>query len=737
MSFKDDISRAELTNPTNKQSKMARLLLLVDLVQISKLNLLFENKLNTLEHLVQFFCYREHLITDNQNEDVLDIDDKVCEAFEQDEEAIDQFWSNLRSLIIERVTRSIKFQRPQISEIKLREWILQPEGEYNLFEILDASCKRIENIEELKTYATQQILKIERTFGDKSISQIISSDNIVHGNDQRNLLSQQSIMQIQPDQNTLYDKIQLVLSSSTTWLHKEQLLSDYILYSIMLDMCQDEEQSIAFDKESFINQFKNEKSNNSMLDSLQNQDPTSVLRKNFRFKILLEFAIYLKQEKDLNQTDLAKRSALTFISLTGNKKMLKFLLRDPLLFLNEKNLANQTALELAVENTDLTDEENVVIKLLQRGAAINKDLFNKLLNLALNKDLVTYFRIAFQRDYNLHKPLDAEKPSLHKAVGMNSYKILQFFSTIFSQNELKIMINEPDFQGMTCLDYSDIANDIQIKQIIKSMLEGEAVILDYDQQQPLNLMHENDVKNKLFSANLNQNLLLSTINELRKQIQDLQLKSMKQDQSQLQEKDQQIEILKLQIQNQNEMMYKIHNQLDEIQKGQRFINSQHNYANSQNYQLQQRQASQTFIINPQSSNKVFSDFMDQEETDEDLDHSRQQIIQDQGEEILQQQYQQIVQHLEKSNNKLDKMQAQQKKVQKDMRKLKIEHVKSSQKTINSIQLQNWTIRDQLKNQQIKDVHVRQPEEMSNSASRQQQQSKAHSNVQKSKNCHIY
>jgi len=51
---------------------------------------------------------------------------------------------------------------------------------------------------------------------------------------------------------------------------------------------------------------------------------------------------------------------------------------------------------------------------------VEKDIWDKLLVMAINNDIMTYFRLAFMKEIPLHDPLSKDKPSLHKAVCMNS-----------------------------------------------------------------------------------------------------------------------------------------------------------------------------------------------------------------------------------------------------------------------------------------------------------------------------
>lgn len=78
--------------------------------------------------------------------------------------------------------------------------------------------------------------------------------------------------------------------------------------------------------------------------------------------------------------------------------------------------------------------------MIERGVKVEKDIWDKLLVMAINNDIMTYFRLAFMKEINLHDPLNKDKPSLHKAVCMSSQKILKFYASVFTPKEIEKMM---------------------------------------------------------------------------------------------------------------------------------------------------------------------------------------------------------------------------------------------------------------------------------------------------------
>ena len=140
-----------------------------------------------------------------------------------------------------------------------------------------------------------------------------------------------------------------------------------------------------------------------------------------------------------------------------------------LIFINEKDASGKTPIELAVENGYILSEENVVLLLLERGAILRPDLWDQLLTLALNQDLVRYFEIAYKFGLSLSQPLHPVRVSLHKAICSQALNVLDFYRSVFTQQELHAMVTAQDFQGFSCLEYAEFSDCTEVKRFVEQV----------------------------------------------------------------------------------------------------------------------------------------------------------------------------------------------------------------------------------------------------------------------------
>ena len=81
-----------------------------------------------------------------------------------------------------------------------------------------------------------------------------------------------------------------------------------------------------------------------------------------------------------------------------------------------KDNQGRTPIEIAIKNTHIEGEESISAILLRNGANLSEQLWHQLLIYSLDKDLVTYPKIAFERGVYLHNVEDDSKFSFHNAV---------------------------------------------------------------------------------------------------------------------------------------------------------------------------------------------------------------------------------------------------------------------------------------------------------------------------------
>jgi len=73
---------------------------------------------------------------------------------------------------------------------------------------------------------------------------------------------------------------------------------------------------------------------------------------------------------------------------------------------------------------------------------------------------------------NLHNPKEETKISLHKAVCCHAVKILKFYADTYPPNEVRRMIEEPDFQGLNALEYAKLTERPEIVDMVEKMRSG-------------------------------------------------------------------------------------------------------------------------------------------------------------------------------------------------------------------------------------------------------------------------
>ncbi|CDW78552.1 UNKNOWN [Stylonychia lemnae] len=598
-SFADEVSRAFLIDQKDKNSKFARNLLMIDVIVANRIFEQSNEQYKSIDDYVKLFCLREYYIHSKEQGKVFEIDDVFLMALGNDEAKFDKLWTTIRNIIIERVSRKIIVNRPYISQVKLEQWITFPEPEYNLSQMPTFSQAKIDDLPELKEKILRKNTMMERTFGFQ-LNQVFSqdifkrSDSLDKQRTVNQIFSQANFEELKID-DTLDERIKLVVWGSPTWLHKLQLDEDNMYFSVINDIINDEEISSFLDKVQVYQEFINQKSNKEIdyendlkqqftsrykksLESNDQQDDKILFTQkqvkrfpynediylqlykefqsrgyqasifNNRFNVVVQ---YQQSGIDINIKNEMHWRPIHCAAYQGSILILKQLLKDPLLFLNERTKQNQTAIQISIEQGHIYTEENATLLLLERGAKLEKDLWDKLLVMAINNDLMTYFRLAFQKDINIHDPLNKEKPSLHKAICMNAQKILSFYQSIYSPKELEKMMNQPDFQGLSAKEYADQNQNGETKDLLENMLMGE---IKMQKNESAVSVVQNDLQNKLFIANMNQNQLLATINELRKTDKRSQ--------------DMELEQIKTQLQVQNKMMVEITEKIDNMQKQQ-------------------------------------------------------------------------------------------------------------------------------------------------------------------------
>ena len=126
--FADPVSRASLSDAKEKNSKFARNILCIDIMEGQSLNKGSKGKQNSIESLVMLYCERETFALQKIPECVEKIDKKLQQALGREPSNLLEM---VRTIILERLTRKPKKKRPAIAPPKLLEWVecMDPEIE--------------------------------------------------------------------------------------------------------------------------------------------------------------------------------------------------------------------------------------------------------------------------------------------------------------------------------------------------------------------------------------------------------------------------------------------------------------------------------------------------------------------------------------------------------------------------------------------------------------------------------
>ena len=94
---------------------------------------------------------------------------------------------------------------------------------------------------------------------------------------------------------------------------------------------------------------------------------------------------------------------------------MKTLLRNGAL-VDVRDLEGRLPLDIAILHSHVDSEESCAALLLKHGSPLTEELWHKLLMFSLDKDLVIYVRLAYERGIYLHNVDDGSKFSFHNAV---------------------------------------------------------------------------------------------------------------------------------------------------------------------------------------------------------------------------------------------------------------------------------------------------------------------------------
>jgi hypothetical protein len=109
-------------------------------------------------------------------------------------------------------------------------------------------------------------------------------------------------------------------------------------------------------------------------------------------------------------------------------------------------------------------------QLLKHGSPLSEKLWHKLLIFSLDKDLVIYVRLAYERGIYLHNVDEEGKFSFHAAVCCNAKKVIAFLGETFGYQTMRRIGMTPDSKAMTAVDYANISNDLALQELVSQVI---------------------------------------------------------------------------------------------------------------------------------------------------------------------------------------------------------------------------------------------------------------------------
>jgi len=445
-----------------------------------------------LEDWVYFFIERETYRWQKLNEGIKKVDKELEVGFNDENSKedpspasdkaravrIEKFWSDIKTFIVERLCKKIINKRDNVSAEKLKDWIESREPDLTFTDLSDYNKKRIENEE------------VFQHFGANDQFNTNASKTSV-------VFSSSKLFNMHESSKPIYDIARNEMWKPIVWLHQKQLIDDFIFFTILSELCTSHGEQIAFNiKQSFVQFITSNMPVLLTLDGIKSKKYTSICRReknweqpldigwkvntqlkalmegeeagmenspqkakdNFKSKewkylyknpydkILLPIVVNNHPEhcklhvgwgSDINKPDFQGWTSLHWAAYSGNIDILKYLLEINQIDIEAEDDEGRTPLLVAIETGNVLGNENATSVLLEYGAQLDKDLWDKLLILSVDHDLIVYPRIALKNGTLSLKFKGEERFSLHKVVKSTARNLLQFLIQNVDEKHLK------------------------------------------------------------------------------------------------------------------------------------------------------------------------------------------------------------------------------------------------------------------------------------------------------------
>jgi hypothetical protein len=361
----------------------------------------------SIEDMVYLFVERETYKFQKLSDGVKKIDRELNKGFNGDKKKVAGFWNNIKNLMVERLSHKQLQKRGKISDQKLKEWIDCREPELTVHDLPEYSKNRIQNEDVLN--------EIERS----------------HNNSSRagNLFYTTDFFKKNSSKKQIIDAARDAVWKPGVWLHQKQLVDDFIFYTILTDLCTELGSVMSFNlkqcfsnftiynmpvllyendikKDQYVNLSKKRRIWEQPLDlkmtsdllrkdtqALEqskddfDKDESAYLYKNSYDKILHptasnnhfdHFKLFVEWGAKINIKDFQGWTPLHCAAYSGNIEILKFLIENPHTELESEDDERRTPLIIAIESGNVLGNENAASILLEAGAELDPDIWDKL-----------------------------------------------------------------------------------------------------------------------------------------------------------------------------------------------------------------------------------------------------------------------------------------------------------------------------------------------------------------------
>eukprot|EP00347_Sterkiella_histriomuscorum_P009628 403340479 len=464
--FSDRVSKADLCENLSENSKLARNLIPLDMMQAKGLRKNTGGRLSKIEDAVYMMIEREAFKQQGLLGEVENIDLMIFRGLLA-RDKVQRFWQSIQELMLERISRLPGKKRAFVKEEDVLTYCKLEDPKIDIDNLSDDTKIRIENLDELIDLRTR--MKVDRSKGK----------------------------QLEEEYNI---KVQSAIWDPRTWFYQKQLIDDFVLFTMVNNLCIDNNIQMAFNLRQVFRNFILD-SNLPTVDlnkGLQKEQDTQMLTegrdkplsilKQYETKEINKqqmekiFGSIFKDEEfiemgaNINTQDFQGWTPLHCAAFLGDIKISKLLLKNAA-SLDIKDSEGRIPIEVAIMNAHIQDDNSVSALLLKHNSPLSLDHWQQLLIFSMDKDIEIYPKLAYERGIYLHNQDNDTKFSFHNCVCCGAKKVIKLLGDIFGPQTMRRIGLTPDSRNMTALDYAKISDDKELEQIVSEVI-GEYILRD-------------------------------------------------------------------------------------------------------------------------------------------------------------------------------------------------------------------------------------------------------------------